>query len=340
MGSKLILSHGSLFSGIGGFDLAAELMGWKNVFHCEIDEFCNKLLDFYWPKARSIKNIVGYEWEKWKGKVDILTGGFPCQPYSFAGRRLGKADPRHLWPEMLKAIRAIRPGWVVGENVRGIINWGKGLVFDEVQSGLEAEGYRVFPVLLPAAGVGAPHKRERIWFIASLFFEGKGRNIRWSAANPDNGEQPQQQKHCAGAGQIPQPARKNAWACTGAGDSWPDFTKRIRRLVADSTVLYAPAADTSSIKRCKRRMHQEGCKTTKQHAGELYAWSARDPWRLFPTESPLCSGDDGLSAVLDDITFSKWRRESIKAGGNAIVPQVALQIFKAIRQYILRRNPI
>jgi len=129
-----------LFSGIGGFDLAAQWCGWRNVFHCEINEFCNHLLNYYWPEAASIKNIVDYEWEKWKGKIDVLTGGFPCQPYSTAGKRLGKADARHLWPAMLNAVRAIRPLWVVGENVRGLLSWNGGLVFDEVQSDLEAAG--------------------------------------------------------------------------------------------------------------------------------------------------------------------------------------------------------
>lgn len=125
-----LLSHGSLFSGIGGFDLAAEWMGWENKFHCEIEEFPKRVLKYYWPNAKSYDDITKTDFTIWRGKIDILTGGFPCQPYSVAGKRLGKEDDRHLWPEMLRAIREIQPSWVVGENVSGLINWNGGLVFD------------------------------------------------------------------------------------------------------------------------------------------------------------------------------------------------------------------
>jgi len=160
------MTHGSLFSGIGGFDLAAEWMGWKNAFHCEWNEFGQRVLKHYWPKAVSYGDITKTNFSRWNGTVDVISGGFPCQPYSSAGKRLGKEDERHLWPEMLRAIREVSPRWVVGENVRGLVNWNDGLVFDEVQANLEAEGYEVQPFLLPAAGVNAPHRRDRIWFVA------------------------------------------------------------------------------------------------------------------------------------------------------------------------------
>lgn len=160
------MKHGSLFSGIGGFDLAAQYMGWENVFHCEWNEFGQKVLKYYWPNAISYSDITKTDFTPHANTIDILTGGFPCQPYSTAGKRLGKEDERHLWPEMLRAIREISPRWVVGENVRGLTNWNGGVVFDELQADLEAEGYEVLPFLLPACGVGAPHRRDRIWFIA------------------------------------------------------------------------------------------------------------------------------------------------------------------------------
>jgi DNA-cytosine methyltransferase len=160
------LKHGSLFSGIGGFDLAAEWMGWENVFHCEWNEFGQRILKHYWPKAISYEDITKTDFSIHRGKIDILTGGFPCQPYSSAGKRLGKEDDRHLWPEMLRAIREIAPKYVVGENVSGLLSWNGGLVFNEVQADLEAEGYEVQPCVLPAAAVNAPHRRDRIWFIA------------------------------------------------------------------------------------------------------------------------------------------------------------------------------
>ena len=124
------LTHGSLFSGIGGFDLAAEWMGWYNKFHCEWNEFGQKVLHHYWPEAECFTDITKSDFKKYYGKIDILTGGFPCQPYSSAGKRKGKDDERHLWPEMLRAIREIAPRFVVGENVRGLTNWNGGLVFE------------------------------------------------------------------------------------------------------------------------------------------------------------------------------------------------------------------
>jgi DNA (cytosine-5)-methyltransferase 1 len=160
------MTHGSLFSGIGGFDLAAEWMGWENKFHCEWNPFGQKVLHHYFPNAEQFTDITKSDFTKYANKIDILTGGFPCQPYSASGKRLGKEDDRHLWPQMLRAIKEIQPRWIVGENVYGLVNWSDGLVFHEVQADLEAEGYEVFPYLLPAASVNAPHRRDRVWFVA------------------------------------------------------------------------------------------------------------------------------------------------------------------------------
>src|SRR5690625_805792 len=106
------MNHGSLFSGIGGFDLAAEWMGWENIFNCEIEELPRKILNHYWPDAISYEDIKKTDFTIHRGQIDILTGGFPCEPYSQAGKRLGKDDERHLWPEMLRAIREIAPTWI------------------------------------------------------------------------------------------------------------------------------------------------------------------------------------------------------------------------------------
>jgi len=140
--------------------------GWDNVFHCEWNEFGQRVLKYYWPNAIRYGDITKTDFTIHRGTIDILTGGFPCQPYSSAGKRLGKEDDRHLWPEMLRAIREIQPAYVVGENVRGLTNWNRGMVFDEVQADLEAQGYEVTPFLLPACAVNAPHRRDRIWFVA------------------------------------------------------------------------------------------------------------------------------------------------------------------------------
>lgn len=160
------MRHGSLFSGIGGFDLAAEWAGWTNIFQVEWNPFCQKILKKNFPNANIFGDIKEFDGSAWRGAVDVISGGFPCQPYSSAGKRLGKNDERHLWPEMLRVIRQVGPRWVVGENVFGLVNWSGGLVFEEVQFDLEAAGYEVQAFILPAASTGAPHQRQRVWFIA------------------------------------------------------------------------------------------------------------------------------------------------------------------------------
>lgn len=282
------MTHGSLFSGIGGFDLAAEWMGWENKFHCEWNEFGQRVLKHYWPNAESFHDITKTDFTKYANRIDILTGGFPCQPYSLAGKRKGKDDERHLWPEMLRAIREIRPRWVVAENVFGLINWSDGLVFHEVQTDLEAEGYEVFPYVLPACAVNAPHRRDRVWFVAY---------------SHSNGQQRSNSEHEIDSGQ-------------GRFNALNDFEQ-----------IYKNNANAAS----------EGLEGMRGQKGRCPKFYSRQnecrQWQTFPTQSPVCTGNDGLPTELDGITFPKWRNESIKAAGNAIVPQVALQIFKTIEEY-------
>ena len=136
------LIHGSLFSGIGGFDLAAEWAGMVNAFNCEIDPFCRRVLKYHFPNAEQYEDIQKADFSKWTDRIDVLTGGFPCQPFSLAGKRKGTEDDRYLWPAMLDIIRIVRPRWIVAENVLGIVNWSKGLVFDTVCSDLETNGLK------------------------------------------------------------------------------------------------------------------------------------------------------------------------------------------------------
>lgn len=154
-----------LFAGIGGFGLAGHWAGIETVCQVEIDPFCQKVLVKNFPDAHRHDDIKTFDGTQWRG-VDIISGGFPCQPYSTAGKRLGTEDERHLWPEMLRVIREASPRWVVGENVGGFVSWSNGLVFEQACIDLEVEGYEVQPFVLPACGVGAQHVRERIWIIA------------------------------------------------------------------------------------------------------------------------------------------------------------------------------
>ncbi len=161
------MRHASLFSGIGGFDLAAEWMGWENVLQCENDEFCQKILRKHFPTTTLYGDICELDGTKHRGGVDILTGGFPCQPFSHAGRRGGTSDDRFLWPEMCRVIREISPRWVVAENVPGITSIDDGMVFERIWTDLADSGYKVRAFCIPACSVQAPHKRDRIWIVAN-----------------------------------------------------------------------------------------------------------------------------------------------------------------------------
>ncbi|MEY4334564.1 MAG: hypothetical protein RLZZ196_3314 [Bacteroidota bacterium] len=261
------MNHGSLFSGIGGFDLAAEWMGWNNIFHCEWNQFGQQVLKYHFPNSISYADITKTDFSIHRGTIDILTGGFPCQPYSTAGKRLGKADERHLFPEMLRAIKEIQPKWIIGENVLGLVSWNGGMVFHEVQDDLERQGYEVQSFLIPAASVNAPHRRERVWFIAHS-------------------------------------------KCT--------------------RLEYRDKA--TNISKKENKTFGKTSKFTDEFEATCSKFNSTEYTNL-QTEQLLCRGYDGISERLDKITFSKWRKESIKAYGNAIVPQVALQIFKAIQQF-------
>jgi len=160
-----------LFSGLGGFSLGLERTGhFETVAFCDNDKFSKAILDKHWKGIKVYDDVREITKEKFKEDgiefPDIITGGFPCQPFSVAGKQKGTSDDRHLWPEMFRIIKTFKPRFVIGENVRGIVNIQDGVVFETVCTDLESEGYEVQPFNIPAAGVGAPHRRERIWFIA------------------------------------------------------------------------------------------------------------------------------------------------------------------------------
>ena len=403
------LRHGSLFSGIGGFDLAAEWMGWENAFHCEWDDFGTKVLNYYWPNAKSYGDITKTDFMEWRGRIYILTGGFPCQPFSMAGKRKGKEDDRYLWPEMLRAIREIQPTWVIGENVGGIISMvqpcdevevgGQASLLEEdyftqkdqeyvvetVCSDLEREGYSVQPFLIPACAIGAPHRRDRVWFVAkNTKCDGllqrepeqeRAKNGQFGniGAGGGNGIYKQEDGGVTADTKINR-NRRNAGAMgkktaeserkndgdepNRCSETTPD-TKRIRlehnmergcetemfgeegrggqdcipakiqRIKATGERWSTPDTDSN---RLERGMYENGkkCDITGFIASALRTQKGWSSWEKFPTQSPVCGRDDGLSDRLVGIAFPKWRTESIKAYGNAIVPQVAYEIFKAI----------
>lgn len=310
------MNHASLFSGIGGFDLAAREVGWNNVFQCEIDPFCQSVLKYYFPKTVLYEDIKRTDFTSWKGKIDVLTGGFPCQPFSVAGQRKGAEDDRYLWPEMLRVIRETRPLWVIGENVAGITNMvqpgsetdvetksdqdeenyketilEQEYIINTICDDLEREGYSVQPIIVPACGVGAPHRRDRVWFIThsngsrGLQF-GERRDIR-DKEQYDQDKEPERHE---------QPSRFG-----GSGEAYVISDSDNERL---STI------------------------------GITDRVSSAERWKDFPTQPPVCRGNDGLPFNVDNLTipYGKWIKESIKTYGNAIVPQIAMKIFEIINK--------
>lgn len=262
---------------------------------------------------------------------------------------------------MLNLIREIQPRYVVGENVRGLTNWNDGVVFDEVQANLEAEGYEVLPFLLPAAGVNAPHQRYRIWFIAYANHAGANHRsgVDPSRQTADEGWEIESQPEfgaLGGDGIAADPACQRAGGLRDAGgpqgprggDELPGELRGLPRewSAADPRLLGStwPEQQATGTEQCDQRNAADpggaesqrrtefgstggGWAQSNKHATRFF----RPTWEIFPTQSPLCNGDDGLSARLVGITFPRFRNESIKAGGNAIVPQIAWQIFKAIQ---------
>jgi len=355
------MKHGSLFSGIGGFDLAAEWMGWENVFHCEWNEFGKRVLKYYWPNAESFHDITKTDFTKYANQIDILTGGFPCQPYSSAGKRLGKVHERHLWPEMLRCIREVAPRYVVGENVRGLTNWNGGLVFDEVCADLENLGYQVAPFIIPASATNAPHQRERVWFVAHAIGIGTGNQNREidNKGGKSSGNRQKSIRQTYGtfdASGINPTSSNDDNATDSHGNGFNQCQSKYEKLsgqtgfnafndlalndengnATDSEFTrLQPAQETRNIRGLSPKEIIGGDSSSKaiESNGNEWRTGPADRWQSFPTQPPVCGGNDGLSRELDGITFSKWRAESIKGYGNAICPQVVYEIFKAIENY-------
>ena len=328
------MTHGSLFSGIGGFDLAAEWMGWENVFHCEYDPFCQKILKHHFPNSKLYEDIKTFKATKYRGRIDILTGGFPCQPFSTSGKRRGTEDERNLWGEMLRIIQEVSPRYVVGENVRGLLNWSGGVQFEQVCADLETEGYDVTPYLLPACGKNAPHRRDRIWFVA----QNTDKNGRRSNKRKEESNVRRFGNIVAGnnVGLSTNDAEVRTTSNTnitstgtdvrGMSGSSEEIRGRKESFVSRPLCSDGDASDTT----CVRRGEDVGGSNRK--SDEFIENGKGTNWQNFPTQPPICGGNDGLPKELDGITFSKWRKESIKAYGNAIVPAVVFEIFKAIQK--------
>ena len=402
------MNHASLFSGIGGAEVAATWMGWENLFHCEINPFGRKVLEYWYPNSTSYEDITKTDFSEWRGRVDVLTAGFPCQPFSLAGRRKGADDDRYLWPQVVRAIHEIRPAWVVGENVAGILTMVQPGEEVEVGSGaslfgesdrkrvllrqeyvietlcrdLEREGYEVRPFVIPACAVGAPHRRDRVWIVArrtapdptSHGDSGRPGQIRKEKWRPEaglyaepfehgciqgglasNSDEHRSTPRTAGEGtersrrpDIPQPGE---WGnpsqradglyglsrdaadtqCFGGREIHEEVQSQQsdgQRAYGNGDEQYAPDPH-SKLSQCGDYSEQEGRDIKRKPVEPPHSPTG---WADFPTQSPVCRGDDGFPIPMDGIAFSKWRQEAIKAYGNAWVPQVAYEVFRAIQQ--------
>lgn len=317
-----------LFAGIGGFALAERWMGWETKVCVEIDPYCQRILKHHFPKSEIHGDIKTFDGTKYRGTIDLITGGFPCQPFSSAGKRKGTSDDRYLWPEMLRVIREVAPRWIVGENVRGLVNWSGGLVFEQVCADLEAEGYEVQPFILPACGVNAPHRRDRIWFVAhsNRVISGAGESTGFCGTEKPqstlekkrhNSEEPCNTGDLRTTPNSGGQGRKERQQIGG----WENEKENGARLDVWSKRFGengpTPNSDTS------RRKEQFAA--TKSIEQESCSWIPSTQWDNWPTVPPVRTINDGLS--------SNMVRSAIKGAGNAIVPQVVYQIFKAIEQY-------
>jgi len=281
------LSHGSLFSGIGGFDLAAQWMGWNNIFQVEKDEWCRKVLAKNFPKTErfaDIKDFAGYEYTN---RIDVISGGFPCQPFSVAGQRKGKDDDRYLWEEMLRVIGTIKPTYVVGENVTGII----GLALDTVLSDLEAQNYTTETFIIPACSKNAWHRRDRVWIVADA------NSIGRQDEQKENGKP----------------------LCNGNRNDKIEEQSRgqQQRRTGKSSSVFPNTASSGQSGQGECSIGLCSTESGERQADNAFSNGFNGQWATEPELGRVAYG-------IPD------RLDRLKGLGNAIVPQVAYEIFSAI----------
>lgn len=332
------MKHLDLFSGIGGFALAAGWAGFETVMFCEIDQFARKVLAKHWPEVPIHDDIHTLTADVVGQPIDLITGGFPCQPFSVAGKRRGQEDDRHLWPQMARLIDDCRPRWVLGENTPGII----GLALDDCLADLEGIGYEAWPVVVPACGVGAWHRRERVWIVAHTDYrrrEGSGPSgaSSHSGGNQRRSDANQSPTTTQQGDALPNAADGGIRRGSAPGET--GFVALVRETPADSECggrweslridspqrALSPAIGTQSASRLG-----SGCADAADSPRELphRSGGARGRWTESPDgdwwefESRVCGVPDGLSSGVDG------RAARLKSLGNAIVPQVAYEILK------------
>lgn len=298
-----------LFSGIGGFSLGLESTGFfKTIAFVEKDKFCQKVLQKNFPNIPIEDEVRNVKGEKFK--AEIITGGFPCQPFSIAGKRRGTDDDRFLWHETIRIVSEQKPKWFIGENVDGIINIQDGMVFRQIHDDLESEGFEVQSLVIPASGVGAWHQRKRVWILGYSEHNGlsaakiKGGDIKINEGSSKRQNETKQFERANGSanyGNVPNSLGKLSDGCSG---STRISKTKFKRMECDKNWYWQKV--WSKTERCSEQ-------------DKYQSW-----WE---TQSDILRNVDGLSHELD-----KDRANRIKSLGNSIVPQIAREIGKAIME--------
>jgi DNA (cytosine-5)-methyltransferase 1 len=305
-----------LFSGIGGFSLGLESTGFfETIAFVEKDKFCRKVLKKNFnniPIEEDIRNVKGSNYA-----ADIITGGFPCQPFSVAGKRKGTDDDRYLWDETIRVVTECKPSWFIGENVEGLININNGLVLRQVQTDLEDQGFQVQCIIVPAAGIGAFHQRKRIWIIG---FNATNSNIssKTKRREYENDEKTSSSREhfkggCNGNG------RQGYIQSTWQGKNVPNSNSKLSNGCGSST--------RNSITE-QQRLDSNEKKNWNEIRSKAERCSEQDKQQTWwEAQSKLCGIPNGISFELD-----KDRSNRIKSLGNSIVPQIARQLGLSIME--------
>ena len=332
------MNHLDLFSGIGGFSIGLEKVGFNTIAFCEKEDYCRMLLQKHWKGVKiynDIKECKGKEIKETYGRVDILTGGFPCQPYSVAGKQKGTADDRYLWPEMFRVIKEVQPTFVIAENVRGIINIQDGMVFETVCSDLESEGFEIQTFIIPAAGVGAPHKRERVWIVGYSKHNGSLTSEIKRGDNKINDRTEEREDTTfkperAGRSrdnEIMENTRRKLHERSSVREKNEDEIKKenankFERSSSESASNVANTKSEQSISKYYREQPGETSEQEQIKSGGSNSWTLREAnWLSEPNVGRVVNGVPG-------------RAHRLRGLGNAIVPKIAEEIGRSIMKVL------
>jgi len=319
-----------LFSGIGGFSLGLESTGYfQTIAFVEKDKFCRQVLQKNFhniPIEEDIRNVRGERY-----KADVVTGGFPCQPFSVAGKRKGTDDDRYLWDETIRVVSECKPKYFIGENVEGIININNGMVLRQVQDDLEKEGFQVRCLIIPASGIGAWHQRKRVWIIAansnSRFSIGENEEIQTRGNTINNGGKNVSNTKTVRGGEPREFNKKkrseksHATQFNGSCENVSNSNTNLRKWGGAEL----KSGDNREWEFCSKKKKQAEHDIRSKTIGcdDISGEEKRTTW--WQTQSRICGVPHGLSATMD-----KNRANRIKALGNSIVPQIARQLGLAI----------